>query len=55
MPPNKHAMNAMEIDRLMPGLIVEELRQDGHQAADVSEKCHRLVHEAWRSGAGARA
>ena len=39
----------MEIDRFMPDLVIHELRQDGHQAGDVAEKCRQLVHEAWRS------
>ena len=39
----------MEIDRVMPQLVISELRQDGHQAADVAQKCQQLVHEAWRS------
>jgi ferritin-like metal-binding protein YciE len=43
----------MEIDRLMPGLVIHELEQDGHAARDVSADCARLVSEAWRP-AGAR-
>jgi hypothetical protein len=43
----------MEIDRVMPPLVVQELTQDGQQAADVSESSRQLVHEAWRSGAAA--
>jgi hypothetical protein len=45
----------MEIDRVMPELVIWELRQDGHQATEVAEKCHRLVHEAWRSPTGTSA
>jgi ferritin-like metal-binding protein YciE len=43
----------MEIDRVMPPLVIQELRQDGHRAEDVSEGCRQLVHEAWRSGSAA--
>jgi hypothetical protein len=46
----------MEIDDLIPRLVLDELRQDGHAAADVAAQCDRLVSEAWRpSGTGARA
>jgi hypothetical protein len=45
----------MEIDDLMPGLVLAELRQDGHAARDVAAHCDRLVSEAWRpTGARAR-
>ena len=44
----------MEVDRIMPGLVLAELRQDGHTPKDVADHCHRLVSEAWRpTGAGA--
>jgi ferritin-like metal-binding protein YciE len=42
------ARMVMEIDRLMPGLVLEELRQDRLQVADVSEACRTMVHDAWR-------
>jgi hypothetical protein len=42
------ARMVMEIDRLMPGLVLEELRQDRLQVADVSDACRTMVHDAWR-------
>jgi hypothetical protein len=38
---------AMQIDRLMPTLVFEELRQDGFGAQDVSDWAHRIVSDAW--------
>jgi hypothetical protein len=37
----------MQIDRLMPRLVFEELQQDGLPASDVSDWAKRLVSEAW--------
>jgi len=41
------ARMAMEIDRIIPGLVLEELRQDGAHPRSVEEECHRMIHEAW--------
>ncbi len=38
------------IDRLMPDLVLDELRQDGFQVADVSAECHRLIAQSWQRG-----
>ena len=38
----------MAIDRFMPPLVLQELRQDGFQVEDVSEHCAKMVHDAWR-------
>jgi hypothetical protein len=46
------ARMVMEVDRLMPGLVLAELWQDGHSPKDVSAECHRLISEAWRSAQG---
>jgi len=45
----------MEIDGLMAGLVVEELREDGLQPQDVSDRSKELVHAAWRTASGASA
>jgi hypothetical protein len=37
----------IQIDRLMPDLVVEELRQDQFSAQDVSAWAHRIVSDAW--------
>ena len=37
----------MEIDRLMPTLVVQELQQDGLPVRDVADECRRLVSDAW--------
>lgn len=37
----------MWIDRVIPQLVIEELRQDGMSVRDVSDDCRRMVHEAW--------
>jgi ferritin-like metal-binding protein YciE len=42
------ARMVMEIDRLMLGLVLEELGQDRRQVADVSQACRTMVHDAWR-------
>ena len=43
---------AMQIDRLMPGLVVQELQQDGLPAQNVDEWARGIVHGAWtREGA----
>jgi hypothetical protein len=39
----------MEIDRFMPKLVLDELRQNGFAPKDVSEDCHRLIQSAWQS------
>ena len=44
---------AMQIDRLMPGLVLEELRQDGQGVADVGGQCAQLVRDAWTQQAPA--
>jgi hypothetical protein len=42
----------MDVDRVMPRLVIAELKQDGLSPTDVSEDCKRMVHEAWQSGTG---
>ena len=37
----------MRIDRVMPTLVFEELRQDGFAAQDVADWAHRIVSDAW--------
>ena len=48
------ARMVMQIDRVMPGLVVEEMRQDRLPAQDVEQWAHDLVRRAWdRQNAGA--
>ncbi|MDQ3810463.1 MAG: hypothetical protein M3336_09250 [Chloroflexota bacterium] len=48
------ARMVMDIDRVMPGLVAEEMQQDGLPAQDVSEWASGIVHNAWtRPGAAA--
>jgi ferritin-like metal-binding protein YciE len=50
------ARMAMQIDHLMPSLVVQELRQDKLPALDESEWARTIVHGAWnREVAGSRA
>jgi ferritin-like metal-binding protein YciE len=44
---------AIEIDRIVPQLVVAELRQDGLPVRDVSEECRALVRDAWAQQASA--
>jgi DNA-binding ferritin-like protein len=45
----------MRIDRVMPTLVFEELRQDGFAAQDVADWAHRIVSDAWtREQVGSR-
>jgi hypothetical protein len=45
----------MQIDHLMPSLVVQELRQDKLPAQDESEWARTIVHGAWnREVAGSR-
>jgi hypothetical protein len=37
----------MEIDRVLPAVVVQELQQDGLPAHDVSEWARNIVHGAW--------
>jgi hypothetical protein len=37
----------IQVDRLMPELVVEELRQDEFPAQDVSDWARRIVSDAW--------
>jgi hypothetical protein len=37
----------MDIDQAMPGLVVDELRQDQFAAQDVSDWAQNLIHGAW--------
>ena len=37
----------MEIDRVMPGLVVQELQQDGFSAQPVADWAHHIVSDAW--------
>ena len=41
----------MHIDRIMPGLVIAELRQDGLTVQDVSDECRKMVHDAWNRDA----
>lgn len=38
----------MAIDRFMPPLVLEELRQNGFQVADVADQSAQMVHDAWK-------
>ena len=38
----------MAIDRYMPPLVLQELRQDGFQIQDVAEQSTTMVHDAWK-------
>lgn len=49
------ARMVMAIDRVMPGLVLRELRQDGFNAQDVAGACERLIHDSWQSGSSFRA
>lgn len=49
------ARMAMEVDRVMPGLVIAELKQDGLPARDVAEDCKKMVHEAWTTGSSTTA
>ena len=42
----------MEIDRLMPAIVLAELRQDGLPVSDVTAESRRIVRDAWRTDAG---
>jgi len=42
------AKMAMQIDQIVPGLVVAEMRQNGFTPADVSQRCAQLVHDAWQ-------
>jgi hypothetical protein len=47
------AQLAMQIDQLLPTLVVEELEQDGFHAQDVSAWAKHIISDAWnRQGAG---
>jgi hypothetical protein len=37
----------MEIDRVLPGLVIREMEQDGLPVRDVSAWASSIVHEAW--------
>ncbi|GAC1317213.1 MAG: hypothetical protein NVSMB2_10700 [Chloroflexota bacterium] len=37
----------MQIDRVMPSLVCEELKQDGFAAQDVSQWAHDFITKAW--------
>lgn len=41
------ARMVIRVDRIMPELVLQELRQDGAQVKDVAADCRRLVHDAW--------
>ncbi len=41
------ARMVMEIDDVMPGLVLEELRQDNLPVKDVANLCHALIRDAW--------
>ena len=40
----------MEIDRVMPSLVVEELKQDKLPAQNVAERAYGIVSDAWSRG-----
>ena len=40
----------MHIDRLVPPLVLQELRRDGLSVRDVAQDCWRLVSAAWAAG-----
>jgi ferritin-like metal-binding protein YciE len=42
----------MTIDRIMPSLVLQELRQDGLSVTDISDKVRTMVRDAWRREAG---
>ena len=41
------AQLAMQIDAVMPRLVIEELQQDGFAAQDETNWAHRIVSDAW--------
>jgi hypothetical protein len=43
----------MHIDRIMPSLVLQELRQDGLPVADTSAQSHEMLKKAWDREAGA--
>jgi ferritin-like metal-binding protein YciE len=47
------ARMVVEIDRIMPSTLVQELRQDGFTAKDVAGDSHRLIDQSWQSRSGA--
>jgi hypothetical protein len=44
----------MTIDRIMPIVVTQELRQDGHTILDVTEQGHEMVKKAWNREAADR-
>lgn len=38
----------MDIDRIMPGLVIEELRRDGLPVADVEAQVRTMIPRAWQ-------
>lgn len=42
----------MVIDRIMPALVVQELKQDGLPVLDVTDQVRSMVRDAWRREAG---
>lgn len=47
------ARMVMVIDRIMPTLVLQELKQDGLAVKDVSESARAMVRDAWRREAPA--
>jgi ferritin-like metal-binding protein YciE len=43
------AQMMMEIDHVMPKLVVDEIRENGFAVQDVSHTCHELIRSAWQS------
>lgn len=41
------ARMVMEINDIMPQLVVREMQQDGLPMRDVSQECHDLIRDAW--------
>lgn len=42
------ARMVMIIDKIMPGLVIEELREDGLTMADVEEPIRAMISRSWR-------
>jgi hypothetical protein len=42
-----HARLVIEVDRLLPTVVVQELQQDKLPAQDVSDWAQRIIHTAW--------
>ena len=46
----------MDLDRVLPRVVVEEMKQDGLPAQDVSDWANKMINDAWsRQGVGSSA